>query len=406
MPDHGFVDDLRAAAEAGAEEIAQLYRINGTARQHRTFDESAESGADLRPSFPVLSPSECEAEQPSPYVIKGLLSRGDHAVLIGHPGSGKSVLAPHLAYAVAQGRPVLGRRVKPGPVIYLAAEDGKGMKARVRALRRRWGDAPDFHLIPVALDLLTPGSRELAELLAFIKAVRPVLIVIDTLAKSFPGLRENEGEDMGRVVRVARDLTGICDSAVLSVHHIAKDAGAAPTPKGNGALNADADVTILVEGTRKEVRTVRLGKNRSGPSDATFAFQVASEDLGVDEDGDPITAPIAEETDEPADDRMRTRENKLRDQPAVLLRELRDLVAEQGEPAEPEPGMPTVICVARGMLRKRLIARSWFSEHLLRIAPNGDVELERAGYKPENHALTALKRWGFLAFNRHRVWLL
>ncbi len=389
MPDHHPHDNIHTT-------IAELERLTETGGQHQ-------SRAESRP-LRVLTPDQCELEPTRPYVIKGLLSAGDHAILMGHPGSGKSVLAPHLAYAVAQGREVLGRRVKGGPVLYLAPEDGAGTIHRTRALRRRRGNAPNFYLVPVALDLLTPGSPQLQELLDLIAELRPVLIVIDTIGKAFPNLRENEAEDMGRMVRVVRQLTTVCGSAVLSVHHLAKDAGT--TPRGHGCLNGDADLTMLLEGTRGDLRTVKLGKNRSGPSDASFAFNIAVEELGIDEDGDPITAPIAEEAVEVPADRMRAKEAKLRDKPAVLLRELRDLIAEQGGAAEPEPGMPSVICVERGMLRRRLIARSWFSEDLLRTAPHGDAELTRSGYRPESHALTTLKRNGFLCFTRNLIWLL
>ena len=280
------------------------------------------------------------------------------------------------------------------------------MTTRVRALRRRWGAAPNFHMIPEALDLLRPDSPQLTELVELVEELKPVLIVIDTLGRSFPGLRENDPDEggMGQVNRVTRELASICGSAVLNLTHPAKDAGSNPTPRGHGSLNGDADVTLLVEGSRGDVRTVRLGKNRSGPSDASFAFNVAIETLGTDADGDPITAPIAEETELlPAD---RKKEARLRDKPAVLLRELRNLVAERGEAAVPEPGMPAVICVARGMLRKHLIGRSWFPEGVLRIASQGDPELMRSGYATENHALTTLKRNGFLAFTRNLVWLL
>jgi len=362
-----------------------------------------------RPSLlRVLTPDQCEAEEPAPYVIKGLISRGDHAVLMGQPGAGKSVLAPHFAYAVAQGQEVFGRRVKKGAVIYVAAEDGRGTIRRVRALRRRRGDAPDFHLVPVAVDLLEPGSRQLAELLALIRQLKPSLVVLDTVGKCFPGLRENEAEDMGRLVRLVRQLTAVCDSAVLSVHHVAKDAGT--TPRGHGSLNGDADVTLLIEGIRGEVRTVKLGKNRSGPSDAEFAFMVGVEELGTDEDGDPITAPIAEETEELACDRLRQRERKLQPKPADMLRHIREAVLQHGEEAVPKPGMPPQTCVRRSTaLRLLLIAQSWFSEGQLCPALDGDPKrpkLTRAAYTAENNALTTLKIRGFIGFDRDWVWLL
>ncbi len=161
---------------------------------------------------------------------------------------------------------------------------------------------------------------------------------------------------------------------------------------------------MVVEGASGQPRTVRFDKNRNGPSDASLAFSVRVERLGEDEDGDPVTAAIAEEAVADANTPLRAKEAKLPDGPAVLLREWRNLLAECGEPAQPEPAMPLVTAVSRVMLRQRLVDRSWFPESMLSIALNGSATLQRSGYTPENNALKMLKRRGFLAFNREWVW--
>jgi len=209
--------------------------------------------------FDPLTMRQCAAMPPRPYLIKGLICAGDHAVMIGHPGSGKSVLGPHLALAIAHGRSVLGRRVHAGRVLYIAAEDGIGMAHRAHAHLQRYGDTDNFRCITVALDLLSEDSPDLAALVAYVGEFRPALIVIDTLARSFPGLRENESEDTGHVVRVIRDhLSGVCGSAVLGLAHIAKDGGS--TPRGHGLLNGDADLVMILDGARCD--SARTGPGR------------------------------------------------------------------------------------------------------------------------------------------------
>lgn len=369
-------------------------------------------------SFPLLTPDDCEAQPPKPYVVKGLIGQGDLVVIFGHPSAGKSLLAPYIAYAVARGDRVFGRRVRQGRVLYIAAEDGEGMMARVKAMRRRTGPAPDFRLLPKAIDLRAPDSPALAELDTYVRWFRPSVIVIDTVFRAFPGLLENEAGDMGHVVKVCRDLAAICGSAVIVLAHPAKDGGT--TPGGHRLLNVDADITLQVEGSGNGLRTVRLGKNRSGPSDTTFTFGKEVEDLGKDEDGDEITAPIAAEVEQTEADRLRPKKAKLSDRPALLLRELENALAEQGEPAEPKPDMPLVTAVPRRLLRERLIRGGFFPESALR---NGSADscgvnsegysaaapqaagLLNDGYRMENHALTTLKRNGFVGCTRDWIWL-
>ncbi len=204
---------------------------------------------------------------------------------------------------------------------------------------------------------------------------------------------------------VARQLaTDECRPAIITVHHVAKDAGT--TPRGHGILAGDLDVVVLIEGEKAEVRNVRLGKNRNGPSDVTFAFNVEAEDFGEDDDGDLVMAPIAAPVEAPSNAGKAAREARLKDGPLLMLREARDLIDRHGALIQPGDNYPTVLSITRADLRSRLISRGWFADHLLSTGEDGKPKLERAGYGPENVALKALKRGGFLSHNRDHVWLI
>lgn len=249
------------------------------------------------------TPSECANSNPRPYVIKGLLAERDVACIVGAPGVGKSLLAPRLAYAVAQGERVFDRRVKQGGVFYVAAEDEHGMRGRLTALRKDLGDAPDLHLVGGISDLLTTEAVQVKgktrqrnkQADTLVKAVRdhkPGLVVIDTLAMAFPGLEENSAEGMGRVVALARRLTK-WGAAVIIVHHDTKD-GQQGLPRGHSLLNGALDVSIHLRAGNNGVVKGKLTKNRNGSCDVDLAFRIHAEDIGIDADGDPITAAVCE----------------------------------------------------------------------------------------------------------------
>ena len=251
-----------------------------------------------------LTPADCATAVFRPYVIKGLLAERDVACIVGAPGVGKSVLAPYLAYAVAQGQPVFDRRVRKGGVFYVAAEDHHGMQGRLSALRADLGEAPKLHLIGGISDLLTTEAVTVkgktrqrcqqADLLTkAVKDHRPALIVLDTLAMAFPGLEENSAEGMGRVVALARRLTK-WGAAVVLIHHDTKD-GQQGLPRGHSLLNGALDMSIHLRKGDSGIISGRLTKNRNGSSaDLDLVFRVRGATIGTDCDGDAVTAAVCD----------------------------------------------------------------------------------------------------------------
>ncbi|TIP23529.1 MAG: hypothetical protein E5X67_32885 [Mesorhizobium sp.] len=256
------------------------------------FDDLLESPKPKSGAAPsrlaFLTPADCEAAPSRGYLIKGLFAPGDVACIFGAPGAGKSLLAPHLGYAVAQGTETFGMRCKQGRVFYVAAEDPHGMRGRIKALRKARGEAEDIQLVEGVSNLLADKSPDLVALVAAVKEKRPALIFIDTLAMAFPGLEENDAKSMGRVVAVARHLAQ-WGAAVVLIHHDTKAEGA--TPRGHSLLNGALDVALHVKRDEAGVIRGKLTKNRNGTCERDIAFKIAVETGGIDEDGDTITLP-------------------------------------------------------------------------------------------------------------------
>lgn len=240
-----------------------------------------------------LTPQQCAAAPSREYVIKGLLAPGDIGCVFGAPASGKSLLGPHLGYMTALGRPAFGMRTRPGGVFYVAAEDEHGMRGRIAALGKAHGHAPDFVLVGGVSDLLSKDSPDLLALAKAITERRPSLVFLDTLAMSFPGLEENSAEGMGRVVAVARALTK-CGAAVVLIHHDTKAEGS--TPRGHSLFNGALDMALHLHA--KDDRGIargRLTKNRNGPCDRDIAFRIGTRDMGLDDEGEPISVALVDE---------------------------------------------------------------------------------------------------------------
>lgn len=276
--------------------------------------------SSLRDRF--LFPADCATGPRRGYLIKHLLAPGDVAALIGPPGAGKSILAPHLAYALAQGRAVFNLRTKPGRILYLVAEDFSGMRQRIHALKLRYGNSDNFAVVDVE-NLRDPETVK--DLRAAVAYWKPSLVVLDTLGATFAGMDENSPKDMGEVVKLARELAAT-GAAVLVIHHIAKHGDG--SPRGHSVLNGTLDMCLSLASKGDDgVIHGKLTKNRNGTTDRDIAFRFEAVNLGQDEDGDSITAPRAIELD-PRDNASAAKRPKLSPGEASALCLLHEMAAD------------------------------------------------------------------------------
>lgn len=232
------------------------------------------------------------------YLVKGLLPQTGLAVAWGPPQSGKSFWAFDVAMHVALGFSYRGRRVQGGSVVYIAGEGQHGFRKRVAAFQREKmlpSDHADFYLIGEPLDLV--GERE-----ALIAAVRrsqpqisPALIVLDTLNRTLRG-DENSPEDMARYVAAADNLRDAFGCCVLIVHHCGIEG---TRPRGHTSLTGAADAQFAVS-QAGDIRTVKVEKQKDGPTGDNLSFTLREVELGEDDDGDPLTSCVVEASEEPS----------------------------------------------------------------------------------------------------------
>jgi hypothetical protein len=288
---------IKMAKEAGYSE-----------RKVPTPEQVLERAAEIRAELPSKSTSrfgpvpifDLATGQPPRWIIKGVLPDAELGILFGASGSGKTFVALDFAFAVAMGLPWRGRRVKRGKVVIIAAEGGSGIGRRGEALAQHHGfdlhDAFDIHVITAAPNFL--DSEDIAEVIAQIEALGDVeLVIVDTLAQVTPGANENTSEDMGRALANLRLLHAATCAMVLAVHHAGKDLSKGS--RGWSGIKAAADVQIEVVRHEDNTREIVIEKMKDGEDGLRWPFKLEVVELGVDEDGDPVTSCVAVETEAP-----------------------------------------------------------------------------------------------------------
>lgn len=253
------------------------------------------SRVDFDGKFPVIRQRDLKANTGAQWLIKGVLPRTkDPIILFGASGAGKSFVALDLCAAIARGVDWNGKRVAKGRVLYIAAEGGAGIGKRLQAYCDHYQisrDTLDIDVITAAPNLLE--QDDVSELVKSLSAFGPYdFVVIDTLAQVTPGANENAGEDMGPVLANIKAIQNATGATVAAVHHAGKDL----TRGSRGWSGIKAAAEAQLEVVRDEVgnqRYVRIEKMKDGEDGAKFGFKLDVLQVGIDEDGDPITSCVA-----------------------------------------------------------------------------------------------------------------
>lgn len=247
--------------------------------------------------FPAIQLGEFALNvQPPRWLVKSMMAESPIVAIYGEPQAGKSTVAFDLACAVAQGIEWFGRKTKQMPVVYLAAESEGFMVRRAQAYAQRTGvdlRGLPFTVIPAAPDVGAESDYQL--LLSTIKGVlgdEGGFVVVDTLSKVRGAADENSSKEIGQVIgnleRLARELKCV----VCFIHHTGKDKDRGM--RGSSALLGNVDTVWRVEkDAQGSGRYVVLEKVKGGMTEGDrYAFILESEELGEDEDGDPVTEAV------------------------------------------------------------------------------------------------------------------
>ncbi len=198
-------------------------------------------------------------------VLGGGLVSGSVTLLAGDPGAGKSTLLLEVAHRWAES----GRRA-----LYVSGEESCG---QVRMRAERTGCSHD--------EIYLAAESDLDAVLAHIEAVRPTLVVVDSVQTVSTTEADGVSGGVTQVRAVTTALTAMAKTtgvALVLVGHVTKD-GAIAGPR---ALEHLVDVVLHFEGENTTtLRMVRGVKNRFGSTDEIGCFLL--HDNGIEGVADP-----------------------------------------------------------------------------------------------------------------------
>jgi hypothetical protein len=126
----------------------------------------------------------------------------------------------------------------------------------------------------------------------------PVAVVLDTLNRSLHG-SESEDKDMGAYIQAATAVREAFSCAVIIIHHCGV---AGERPRGHTSLTGAADAQIAVKRDSAGYVIATVEWMKDGPEGTTIASRLEQVEVGVDDDGDPITSCVVVPVeDRPAD---------------------------------------------------------------------------------------------------------
>lgn len=294
MTDDPF-DDLSPVPprpEAPSPNVTDLAEFRNRPRQVNACQANA-SGRTSR--FFSAADLDGKPVPPRDWLVPDLIPAATVTLLTGDGGTGKSLLALQLAVACALGKPWLGRGVSAGRALFLSAEDDEAELHRrlwdvVQAEDAALADLDQLSIrslagedaLLAALDLrsgILRASDLFRELDAFMGDLRPVVLVLDTLADLFPG-NENDRAQARQFVGLLRGLAIRHQCAVVLLAHpslsgIQSGAGTSGSTGWSNSVRSRLYLRRVLQGdeeTNPDARVLETMKANYGPTGGEIAL--------------------------------------------------------------------------------------------------------------------------------------
>jgi len=240
------------------------------------------------------------------------LARGEHTLIAGEPGLGKSqtVIAAGAAVTKAGYWPCGEGRAPLGSLIILAAEDSIE-HTLVPRLIAAGADLSRVYFVQAAVTEDGKGRRtfnfqaDLAKLKALIKDTSDaVLVIIDPVTAYMGKIDGHKNTDVRGVLAPLGELAQECNVAILSVTHFTKGTGSASTKAIDRIIGSIAFIaaprigfTVIADPDDPDRRLFLHVKNNISRAPQGLAFRIEQRIAGSDEKGDFVASCIGWESE-------------------------------------------------------------------------------------------------------------
>lgn len=232
--------------------------------------------------FTTYAELKARGPQSALWLIKGVLPQLGVGIMFGQPGTGKSFMAIDMAVSVVSGRLFNGRKVQPGPVVYIAGEGHAGVGQRIEAKFKQLDSdagAERLHVSDRSISLVN-ATGDVDAMFAELDAlpVAPSLIIIDTLFRATAGADVNDQVAMTAFWEILDGLKRRYGCCVLVVHH----SGRNELQRSFGSVvliaNADFEMSVMQD---NEGRALECSKMKDAEEFAPMAFDLNPVQLGL-----------------------------------------------------------------------------------------------------------------------------
>jgi hypothetical protein len=357
--------------------------------------EAPDEGQHKPIKFRLVGLDDLKSPSTAEYLVKGWFPRKGLVEVWGPPKCGKSFWIFTVMLHVAMGREYRGCRVHQNEIVYLALEGQAGFVNRRDAFYQEClspGETvPAFKLCGATLDLIKDRQQLIADIRR--QSSSPGCIIIDTMNRSLAG-SENKDVDMAAYIRAADALQKAFNCLVVIIHHCGIDES---RPRGHSSQTGAVDVQISVKKDASGIMTTTVELAKDMAEGATLQSRLKVVDLGLDQDGDPITSCVCVSASGSAGAQL-TKRSKLTDNQRRFMDILQIAIIEtpadlKGTAVVP-PGQQAV---TRDMLNRYCVSKGWVAK--------GETKEEQARARAKiSEMLNTLAGKAVIGLSEHYVW--